>query len=260
MGAALGLKAFAVAIIGGLSSGMGVVVGGLILGITENLTGFYISTGYKDVPGLVLLLLVLSFKPSGLFGKRRDQEGLSGVRQSIRSPSGSSSLRCSCSRSSSPARITCICVVVIAIYAIVTLGLDIVFGYTGEVSLGHAALFGIGAYTAGVLAFQLGIGLPAGAAARRRDRGGVRRRPGAAGAARHRPLSRDGDARLRHHRADPDQRDDLPHQRPARHLAAPAGVLRLPRLRATRLPFLDMSLARMRDVRVLLRRRRRACC
>ncbi len=36
----------------------------------ETLTGFYLSTGYKDVPGLVLLLLVLSFKPSGLFGKR----------------------------------------------------------------------------------------------------------------------------------------------------------------------------------------------
>ena len=69
MGAVLGLKAFAVAIIGGLNSGFGVVVGGLILGITETLTGFYISTGYKDVPGLVLLLLVLSFKPSGLFGK-----------------------------------------------------------------------------------------------------------------------------------------------------------------------------------------------
>ncbi len=69
MGGALGLKAFAVAIIGGLSSGMGVVVGGLILGVTETLTGYYISTGYKDVPGLVLLLLVLSFKPSGLFGK-----------------------------------------------------------------------------------------------------------------------------------------------------------------------------------------------
>jgi branched-chain amino acid transport system permease protein len=69
MGAVLGLKAFAVAIIGGLSSGIGVVVGGLILGIAETLTGFYISTGYKDVPGLVLLLLVLSAKPSGLFGK-----------------------------------------------------------------------------------------------------------------------------------------------------------------------------------------------
>jgi len=70
MGTALGLKAFAVAIIGGLSSGLGVVVGGLILGITETLTGYYISTGYKDVPGLVLLLLVLSAKPSGLFGAR----------------------------------------------------------------------------------------------------------------------------------------------------------------------------------------------
>jgi branched-chain amino acid transport system permease protein len=69
MGAVLGLKAFAVAIIGGLSSGIGVVVGGLILGIAETLTGFYLSTGYKDVPGLVLLLLVLSFKPAGLFGR-----------------------------------------------------------------------------------------------------------------------------------------------------------------------------------------------
>ena len=70
MGAALGLKAFAVAIIGGLNSGFGVIVGGLLLGIIETLTGFYISTGYKDVPGLVLLLLVLTFKPSGLFGKK----------------------------------------------------------------------------------------------------------------------------------------------------------------------------------------------
>ena len=69
MGSVLGLKAFAVAIIGGLSSGLGAVVGGLILGIAETTTGYYISTGYKDVPGLVLLLLVLTFKPAGLFGK-----------------------------------------------------------------------------------------------------------------------------------------------------------------------------------------------
>ena len=70
MGAVLGLKAFSVAIIGGLSSGLGAVVGGLLLGITETLTGYYISSGYKDVPGLVLLLAVLSVKPSGLFGKQ----------------------------------------------------------------------------------------------------------------------------------------------------------------------------------------------
>ncbi len=46
----------------------------------------------------------------------------------------------------------------IAIFAIVVLGLDIVFGYTGEVSIGHAALFGIGAYTAGVLSMHFNIG------------------------------------------------------------------------------------------------------
>jgi len=69
MGAVLGLKAFAVAIIGGLTSGMGIIVGGIILGVAETTTGFYLSTGYKDVPGLVLLLMVLAFKPSGLFGK-----------------------------------------------------------------------------------------------------------------------------------------------------------------------------------------------
>jgi branched-chain amino acid transport system permease protein len=69
MGASLGLKAFAVAIIGGLTSGVGAIVGGIILGVAETAAGFYISTGYKDVPGLVLLLLVLAVKPSGLFGK-----------------------------------------------------------------------------------------------------------------------------------------------------------------------------------------------
>ncbi len=69
MGAVLALKAFAVAIIGGLNSGLGVVVGGVLLGVIEQFTAFYVSTGYKDVPGLVLLLLVLAIKPTGLFGK-----------------------------------------------------------------------------------------------------------------------------------------------------------------------------------------------
>jgi branched-chain amino acid transport system permease protein len=70
MGSVLGLKAFAVAIIGGLSSGLGAIVGGIFLGIVETLTGYYISTGYKDVPGLVLLLIVLAVKPSGLFSTK----------------------------------------------------------------------------------------------------------------------------------------------------------------------------------------------
>ena len=49
--------------------GLDIVVGGIILGIAETTTGFYLSTGYKDVPGLVLLLIVLAVRPAGLFGK-----------------------------------------------------------------------------------------------------------------------------------------------------------------------------------------------
>ena len=48
----------------------------------------------------------------------------------------------------------------IMIYAIVLFGLDIVVGYTGQVSLGHAGLFGIGAYVAGVMVLKLGAPLP----------------------------------------------------------------------------------------------------
>jgi len=45
----------------------------------------------------------------------------------------------------------------ILIYSILLFGLDIVVGYTGQVSLGHAGLFGVGAYTAGILYFKLGV-------------------------------------------------------------------------------------------------------
>jgi branched-chain amino acid transport system permease protein len=70
MGAVLALKAFAVAIIGGLDSGLGAIIGGILLGIVETLTGYYVSTGYKDVPGLILVLIVLAIRPAGLFGKK----------------------------------------------------------------------------------------------------------------------------------------------------------------------------------------------
>jgi branched-chain amino acid transport system permease protein len=69
MGILLGTTAQAVAIMGGLQSGMGIIVGGLLLGLCEQLTSRYAS-GYKDTTGFVLLILVLLIKPSGIFGKR----------------------------------------------------------------------------------------------------------------------------------------------------------------------------------------------
>jgi branched-chain amino acid transport system permease protein len=70
MGTVLGVKAYGAAIIGGLESGFGMIAGGLILGLSEALTARFVSTGYKDTPGFVLLILIILFKPSGLFGQR----------------------------------------------------------------------------------------------------------------------------------------------------------------------------------------------
>lgn len=68
MGLVLALKGFAAAILGGLTSGLGAVAGGLVIGLAEALTAFYLSTGYKEVPGLLILLAALTLKPEGLFG------------------------------------------------------------------------------------------------------------------------------------------------------------------------------------------------
>nr|BDT29419.1 branched-chain amino acid ABC transporter permease [Bacteriovorax sp. HI3] len=70
MGTVLGIKAYSVSIIGGLESGFGPLVGGLILGISEAFTARYISTGYKEMPGFIFLIIVILFKPNGLFGKK----------------------------------------------------------------------------------------------------------------------------------------------------------------------------------------------
>lgn len=69
MGQSVGLKAFAAAVAGGLDSLPGAVVGGLTVGVIENLSCALVSSKYKDAVAFVLLLLVLLVKPSGLFGK-----------------------------------------------------------------------------------------------------------------------------------------------------------------------------------------------
>ena len=69
-GTVLGLKGFAAAALGGIGSGTGALVGGLLLGVIEALTAGYVSSSYKDAVAFVLLLLVLIFMPRGLFGRK----------------------------------------------------------------------------------------------------------------------------------------------------------------------------------------------
>jgi branched-chain amino acid transport system permease protein len=65
------LKAFVIVVLGGMGSVMGATVGGILIGATESLAGAYISSGLKDLVVYVLFLLILLFKPAGLFGKSR---------------------------------------------------------------------------------------------------------------------------------------------------------------------------------------------
>jgi branched-chain amino acid transport system permease protein len=69
MASALILKAFSVAVVAGLDSGFGVVVIGLFLGALEGLASLYLGSGWREAPGLVLLILALAVRPTGVFGK-----------------------------------------------------------------------------------------------------------------------------------------------------------------------------------------------
>ncbi len=64
----IGLKAFPAAVVGGFGSLPGAIVGGLIIGIIESLSGFYLPDGFKDTAAYVMVLIMLMVKPNGLFG------------------------------------------------------------------------------------------------------------------------------------------------------------------------------------------------
>ena len=64
----IGVKAFAGAVLGGFGNIPGAIVGGMLLGVLENLSGYFFNAGIKQISTYILLILVLIVKPSGLFG------------------------------------------------------------------------------------------------------------------------------------------------------------------------------------------------
>jgi branched-chain amino acid transport system permease protein len=70
MGTLIGLKAFAVAIIGGLDSAAGIVVAGLLYGLIESFVAGYVSTGAREIVGFAVVIAMLALRPWGLLGAR----------------------------------------------------------------------------------------------------------------------------------------------------------------------------------------------
>jgi len=73
VGIMLGLKGFCAVIIGGMSSGLGTLMGGLLLGLLESLGAGFISASYKDAIAFIILLLILFIRPEGLFSKKETE-------------------------------------------------------------------------------------------------------------------------------------------------------------------------------------------
>jgi branched-chain amino acid transport system permease protein len=69
-GETLGIAAFVAAIIGGFNQVRGAIVGGLVLGVVDNMAAAYISTAYRQAVPLALLVLIIMFRPQGLVGRK----------------------------------------------------------------------------------------------------------------------------------------------------------------------------------------------
>ena len=70
MGDLASLKAFAIVILGGLGNIAGATIGGFILAFMEELGAGYISSGFRDAMGFLVIILILIFRPTGLFAQK----------------------------------------------------------------------------------------------------------------------------------------------------------------------------------------------
>ncbi len=180
MGLPYGLKGFAAALLGGLTSTPGAVLGGLMLGVVETLASAYVGEGFRDLVAFSLVLVFLVFRPQGLLGDRRldalgGAGGASGAMPSTSVLTSSSSQRGRVRAIELPpwgflaagAVLALLPAVAQSAYllqavayamiaALLVASVTLVSGSLGILSLGHAAFYGVGAYGLGLLARNYG--------------------------------------------------------------------------------------------------------
>jgi branched-chain amino acid transport system permease protein len=150
--------------VGGLGAFAGSVFGGLVLGVSEQLAAGYVSSLFANGLALALLLAVLLWRPNGLFtagpARRQDVRDEQRVHRAIIRLEGRNGLIFAMLASAFilllpwflPVGGVLNSLVITGILFIAVLGLDVLMGFAGQVSLGHAGFMAIGGYTAAVLA------------------------------------------------------------------------------------------------------------
>ena len=167
MGTSYVLKAVEGAIIAGIGSTAGALLGGVMIGVTEGVASLFLPLALHDAYGLVLLVLVLMFRPSGLFasaGSARAQavaSGRAGLFARMRGWAVPRRWRKGLGACALSAALVLPLVVhgdavrTICIYAMLLSGLavsyNLIFGATGQLSLFHSASFGLAAYVTAIL-------------------------------------------------------------------------------------------------------------
>ena len=159
---------FVAVAIGGLGSFVGAVVGGLLLGVVEQIAAGYVSSLFANSLAFGLLLLVLLWRPSGLFSSGpqrrsdvRDEhrifppivrlQGRGAAAAGVAAVVALGALPLVVSSASVMSSL-----VITGILFIALLGLDLLMGYTGQVSLGQAGFMAVGGYAAAILATHYG--------------------------------------------------------------------------------------------------------
>ncbi|MGQ4273803.1 ABC transporter permease [Terrihabitans sp. B22-R8] len=181
MGLPFGLKGFAAALIGGLSSMPGAVLGGLLLGITEAIASGYVGDSMRDAIAFSFLLVMLLVRPQGLLGKKT-LDALGGAGAAAGAMPTTSLLASSSAQRGRerayflrPRYLVLVGIALAAvpfvvtspyflqafiyglIFALLAASVSLVSGAAGVLSIGHAAFFGIGAYAVALLARPYGL-------------------------------------------------------------------------------------------------------
>ncbi len=166
MGFQAGLKGFTAAMLGGITSVPGALIGGLLLGVTESLVVHLFGSASRNMVSFMILIAVLAFFPNGLLGQRVNLSqampvsGFFAAGRRRRFPAWVvvSLLVAAVVAPLAISNNYLIQVLTIGmIYAILALSLNLVSGVAGQISLGHGAFFGIGAYACALLMRQGGF-------------------------------------------------------------------------------------------------------